>query len=144
MIPVVVMRQAGEPILDPAAVMSFAQQHYATDERIRNTWGSLERYQTALLTIFITPSNRAEGYLYANDGSKPIAMAMYSRVMDIHYGLMAQPIMIFIDPDYRKDLKVNRAVSSLVKAVVNKLGVSWYNIPKHPAPDVQTFKARRI
>lgn len=144
MIPVVVTRRPGEPVLDILTVDTLTGQHFQTDRRTKETWGSMDVYQKAVVSLFVLPNYRAEGYLYTADGIKPIAMAMYSRVTDIHYGMMAQPIMIFIDPEYRGDLKVTRAVSQLVKNVVRELDVPWYNVPKHPAEDVQQFKARRI
>lgn len=143
MIPVVVTRKPGEPSLDVFTVDEFADQHFHTDERIRETWGTVGMYQRAVVNLFIVPNHRAEGFLYTETG-KPVAMAMYARVTDIHYGMMAQPIMIFIDPEYRGDLKVTRAVSQLVKNVVRQLDVPWYNVPKHPAQDVQQFHTRRI
>lgn len=144
MIPVVVFRRPGESILDPDAVELFAEQHFDTDSRIRETWGRVCLYQAAVMEMFIKPVVRAEGYVYADDGFTPVGMAMYSRVLDIHYGLMAQPIMIFVDPKYRGDMTVNRAVSQLVRKVVKRLDVGWYNVPKHPAQDVQQFTTRRI
>lgn len=143
MIPVVVARKPGESILDIFTVDEFAEQHFFTDSRIRETWGTVAMYQRAVVNLFIEPNQRAEGFLYTESG-RAVAMAMYARVTDIHYGLMAQPIMIFIDPEYRGDLKVLRAVSKLVKSVVRKLDVPWYSVPKHPAEDVQQFNTRRI
>lgn len=144
MIPVVVNRQPGQAVLDIDTVELFAEQHFDTDRRIRETWGSVANYQRAVVGMFIQGTTRAEGYLYSPDGVRPVAMAMYSRVLDIHYGLMAQPIMIFVDPEYRGNLTVNRAVSRLVKSAVKLLEVPWYNVPKHPAQDVQQFTTRRI
>lgn len=143
MIPVVVKRQPGQEVLDISTVELFAEQHFDTDQRIRETWGSVGYYQKAVLHTFIQGTIRAEGYLYSSEVC-PVAMVMYSRVIDIHYGLMAQPIMIFVDPEYRGNMKVNRAVSNLVKQVVRELGVNWYNVPKHLAQDVQQFTTRRI
>lgn len=92
-------------------------------------FGGYRAYHSTVNSI-LTSGPRVEGYLM-EDGY-PVAMVFMQRSMDIHYGLVATPMLTYIHTKYRSNRKVVRALSNLVKDAVRKLDCEQYYVVKHP------------
>lgn len=95
----------------------------------QSKFGGYRAYHSTVMSL-MTNGPRVEGYLL-NGMNQVIAMVFMQRTMDIHYGLVATPITVIIEPGYRGDRQVVRALSSLVKDVVRKLDCKQYFAVKH-------------
>lgn len=86
---------------------------------------------------------RVEGYLWTDEGLL-IGSVIMSRAVDIHYGLVATPIVCIVKPSFRGNREVARALAALTKDVARKLKCEKYYTVKHISPTKQVHTLRNL
>lgn len=86
---------------------------------------------------------RVEGYLWTDEGLL-IGSVIMSRCVDIHYGLVATPIVCIVKPSFRGKREVARALAALTKDVVRKLKCEKYYTVKHLSKTKQLHTLRTL
>lgn len=95
----------------------------------QSRFGGYNAYHSTVMSIF-TNGPRVEGYLL-DDRHNPVGMVFMQRTMDIHYGLAATPITVYLHTEYRQNRKAVRALAKLQKEVVKRLGCEQYYTVQH-------------
>lgn len=119
----------------------FAEEIYWSDSKVQKSFPEFQSYWNTV--CYSLRHDRLEGYLINGDG-EVVAASYYSRVMDIHYGLIAVPITVIVKEAYRGDTKVLRAVSKLIREQVKRLGVVRYTMCHHIDDNTQITRMRTI
>lgn len=97
----------------------------------------------ALVQELIETNYRAEGLVVGVDGTV-LAATIWMPVTDMHYGDVAYPIAHMIDPFWRGNVDMLRAVSKLRRQCVKSLGTEWYLDVKHVSDREQRQRLRSI
>ena len=141
MTPVVIFKKAGQTP-HTEELFTLVSDYYFTEELPRKTWGSLGQFDSVVNDLFMVPLNRAEGYLYDENGFL-VACVVYSRVLDIHYGLMAKPVITLLHSAYRNRRDVLRLVAKLRTDTALLLDTQFYEVAQHIRSNIQRLTVRR-
>lgn len=137
----VARRKTGpKPHMEQAALL-LAEDHYWTDSTIQKNFCGFGDYWAGLMAFL--PEVRNEAYLMT-DGGEILAIAVYSRQFDIHYGLIAVPALVIVNSEHRNDVSTTREVVRLVRTCVRELGVDRYLTCKHVNETTQIHKLRYL
>lgn len=137
----IVQRFEHQEPYNPDVAFMFAEEIYWSDSKVQKSFPTFTDYWNAV--CYSLRQNRLEGYLI-NDTGEVVAASYYSRVMDIHYGLIAVPITVIAKIEYRGSRALLRAISKLIREQVKRLGVSRYTICHHIDDNTQITRMRSL
>lgn len=132
-------RAAGELPYNQDAAFELAEQHFWSDSKLQKNFPSLGNYWVGLMAAL--SGSRLEGYLL-NETGKVIGIAVYTRVYDVHYGMVAAPILVVLDLDYRDKPETAKQVVRLIRRMVKQLNATKYLVCKHTSDTTQVHKLR--
>lgn len=129
-----------KPHMEQAALL-LAEDHYWTNKSIQKNFAGFGDYWAGLMAFL--PEVRNEAYLMT-DGGEIVAIAVYSRQFDIHYGLIAVPALVIVNSEHRNDVSTTREVVRLIRNCVQELDVVRYMTCKHVNETTQIHKLRYL
>lgn len=137
---IVVNRYAGEKFAVNHLVEPMIIDSFFTDVD-RTLWPGPVAYRSTVVSI-TESTNRVEGYLL--EENRVLGLCFMCRSVDIHYGLIATPVIYIVKSDLRGNRTVGRAFLKLVKAVVAETGCSQYMTVTHLDKKTQVHKLRSL
>lgn len=135
------LRHAEQGPYNPDIALALCEEQYWSDTKAQKAFPGLGDYWTGLNATLA--HRRLEGYLVNDDGS-PVAVVVYTRQFDIHYGLIAAPILVINKIEHRGNIRIAREVLKLIKLVVQRLNADKYLVCHHLSDTTQIIRMRHL
>jgi len=137
----VVRRHANDKPYNEQASLLLCEEHFWTDSKIQKNFRGFGDYWSGVMAVLMY--ERLGGYLYDESGNIQ-AIAVYPRQFDIHYGMVAVPILVIVKTEHRGEVSVSRQVSRLIKHMVQELNADKYLVCQHINDTTQIHKLRYL
>lgn len=137
---IIVNRYVGEKFAVSHLIEPMIIDSFFTDIN-RKLWPGPAAYRSTVMSI-TESTNRVEGYLM--ESNRLLGLCFMTRSVDIHYGLVATPVIYIVKSDLRGNRTVGREFLKLVKAVVAETGCSQYMTVTHLDNKTQVHKLRSL